>query len=216
MASNPPPIILQTGKQPSHSIIWLHGLGADGHDFVPVADELELPVAVRYVFPHAPMRPVTINGGFIMRTWYDITELAPAAGLRMESDTNQDAAGIRASHTIVETLIAKEVAQGIAPGNIILAASHRAEPSRCTPRCARMFRSAGAGALHLPSACEQCRRRADGRQQGDADLHGARPQRPDHPLRNGDGGQGSATGIRLCRGLARLRNGAHGMRGRVA
>lgn len=121
MASNPPPIILQTGKQPRHSIIWLHGLGADGHDFVPVADELELPVAVRYVFPHAPMRPVTINGGFVMRAWYDITELAPSEGLRMESDAHQDAAGIRASHDIVESLIAKEVAQGIAPGNIILA-----------------------------------------------------------------------------------------------
>ncbi|HEY0664722.1 MAG TPA: carboxylesterase [Gallionella sp.] len=121
MASNPPPIILQTGRQPSHSIIWLHGLGADGHDFVPVADELELPVAVRYVFPHAPMRPVTLNGGFIMRAWYDITELAPAEGLRMESDARQDAAGIRASQAIVETLIAREVSQGIARENIFLA-----------------------------------------------------------------------------------------------
>jgi phospholipase/carboxylesterase len=113
MASKSPPIILQTGKNPQHSIIWLHGLGADGQDFVPIADELELPVAVRYIFPHAPMRPVTINGGFVMRAWYDI------AGQSM--DAQQDAAGIRASQSLVEVLIAQEVAHGIAPRNIFLA-----------------------------------------------------------------------------------------------
>jgi phospholipase/carboxylesterase len=113
MASNSPPIILQTGKQPQHSIIWLHGLGADGQDFVPIADELELPVAVRYIFPHAPMRPVTINGGFVMRAWYDI------AGQNM--DAQQDAAGIRASQSLVEEIIAREVAHGIAPHHIFLA-----------------------------------------------------------------------------------------------
>jgi phospholipase/carboxylesterase len=113
MASNSPPIILQTGMSPQHSIIWLHGLGADGQDFVPIADELELPVAVRYIFPHAPMRPVTINGGFVMRAWYDI------AGPSM--DAQQDAAGIRASRALVEEIIAREVAQGIAPHNIFLA-----------------------------------------------------------------------------------------------
>lgn len=121
MAGNPSPIILQTGKNPQYSIIWLHGLGADGHDFVPVADELALPAAVRYIFPHAPMRPVTINGGFVMRAWYDITELATAAGSQAESDAYQDAAGIRASQAIVESLLAQEVAQGIVPGNIFLA-----------------------------------------------------------------------------------------------
>ena len=121
MASNPSPIILQTGKQPRHSIIWLHGLGADGHDFVPIADELKLPVAVRYIFPHAPMRPVTINGGAVMRAWYDIIELAPSTGLQADSDTHQDGPGIRSSQAIIETLIAQEVAQGIAPGNIFLA-----------------------------------------------------------------------------------------------
>lgn len=113
MAENPPPIILQTGKNPQHSIIWLHGLGADGQDFVPIADELELPVAVRYIFPHAPMRPVTINGGFVMRAWYDIAS--------QSMDAQQDAAGIRASHSLVEEIIAREVAQGIAPHNIFLA-----------------------------------------------------------------------------------------------
>jgi phospholipase/carboxylesterase len=113
MAENSSPIILETGKQPQHSIIWLHGLGADGQDFVPIAGELELPVAVRFIFPHAPMRPVTINGGFVMRAWYDI------AGSSM--DAQQDTAGIRASQSLVEALIAQEVARGIAPGNIFLA-----------------------------------------------------------------------------------------------
>ncbi|MCF8152485.1 MAG: carboxylesterase, partial [Sulfuritalea sp.] len=84
-----PHITLESGKQPQHSIIWLHGLGADGQDFVPVADELNLPVAVRYIFPHAPQRPVTINGGFVMRAWYDIT--------RPDIGAQQDEAGIRAS-----------------------------------------------------------------------------------------------------------------------
>lgn len=113
MAENPPAIILQTGKNPRHSIIWLHGLGADGQDFVPIADELDLPVAVRYIFPHAPMRPVTINGGFVMRAWYDI------AGQSM--DSRQDAAGICASQLLVEQLIAQEVASGIMPSRIFLA-----------------------------------------------------------------------------------------------
>ena len=113
MSSNPPPTILQTGNHPQHSIIWLHGLGADGQDFVPIADELELPVAVRYIFPHAPMRPITINGGFVMRGWYDIAE--------QSIDAQQDAVGIRASQALVEGLIAREVANGIAPQHIFLA-----------------------------------------------------------------------------------------------
>ncbi len=113
MTNLSPSIILQTGKQPQHSIIWLHGLGADGQDFVPIAGELKLPVAVRYIFPHAPMRPVTINGGLVMRAWYDI------AG--QDIDAQQDAAGIRASQSLVAALIAQEMARGISPGNIFLA-----------------------------------------------------------------------------------------------
>lgn len=108
-----PHITLESGKQPQHSIIWLHGLGADGHDFVPVAGELNLPAAVRYIFPHAPQRPVTINGGFIMRAWYDIAH--------PEIDARQDEEGIRASQAAVESLIAQEVARGIAPDHIFLA-----------------------------------------------------------------------------------------------
>lgn len=108
-----PHITLESGKQPQYSIIWLHGLGADGQDFVPIADELELPVAVRYIFPHAPQRPVTINGGLVMRAWYDIAS--------QSIDAQQDAAGIRASQVAIEALIAQEIARGISPGNLFLA-----------------------------------------------------------------------------------------------
>lgn len=113
MTSILPHIALDSGRQPRHSIIWLHGLGADGQDFVPVAGELSLPVAVRYIFPHAPQRPVTINGGFVMRAWYDIAH--PAI------DAQPDKEGIYTSQAAVEALIAQEVARGIAPGNIFLA-----------------------------------------------------------------------------------------------
>lgn len=113
MAPTLPHIALDSGRQPQHSIIWLHGLGADGQDFVPVAGELNLPVAIRYIFPHAPQRPVTINGGFVMRAWYDIAH--PSI------DAQQDEEGIYDSQAAVEALIAQEVARGIAPGNIFLA-----------------------------------------------------------------------------------------------
>jgi phospholipase/carboxylesterase len=108
-----PHLTFESGKQPQHSIIWLHGLGADGEDFAPMAEELELPSAVRYIFPHAPMRPVTINGGFVMRAWYDIAS--------QSIDAQQDAAGIRESQAAIEALIAQETGRGIAPGNIFLA-----------------------------------------------------------------------------------------------
>ena len=79
-------ITRESGKQPQHSIIWLHGLGADGGDFVPVVDELKLPVPVRYIFPDAPLRPVTINGGMVMRAWYDIAgQNIPAQRMRRGS-----------------------------------------------------------------------------------------------------------------------------------
>ena len=108
-----PYIMLESGSQPQHCIIWLHGLGADGHDFVSMVDELNLPAAIRYIFPHAPQRPVTINGGFVMRAWYDIT--------RPDIGAQQDEKGIRDSQASIEALIAQEVARGIAPHNIFLA-----------------------------------------------------------------------------------------------
>jgi phospholipase/carboxylesterase len=103
---------IETGASPRAAVIWLHGLGADGHDFEPLVPELGLPAApaLRFVFPHAPLQAVTINGGAVMRAWYDIT-----------GDGRQDAAGIRASQTRVEALIARERARGIAARSIVLA-----------------------------------------------------------------------------------------------
>lgn len=97
------------------SVIWLHGLGADGHDFAPLVPELRLPAAIaaRFIFPHAPVRPITINGGMRMRGWYDIVSLT-------RSD-QQDGAGIRASAALVQDLIEREVAAGIARQRIVLA-----------------------------------------------------------------------------------------------
>ena len=103
---------IETAPHPLASIIWLHGLGADGNDFAPLADEIQLPVAVRYVFPHAPMMPVSINGGYVMRAWYDITD----AAVRREDED-----GVRASQRSMEALIAREKSRGVAAGKIILA-----------------------------------------------------------------------------------------------
>lgn len=105
----------QTGPQPTHSVIWLHGLGADGHDFAPIVPELRLPasLAVRFVFPHATIQPVTINGGMAMRSWYDI--LTPNLVKR------EDEAGIRVSEQAIQALIARENARGVPTSRIVLA-----------------------------------------------------------------------------------------------
>ena len=106
---------LQTADRPDAAVIWLHGLGADGYDFVPIVRELLTlgAPAVRYVFPHAPMRPVTINGGYVMRAWYDI--------LGTDIVRREDEANIRASQRVVEELIEREVARGVARQRIVLA-----------------------------------------------------------------------------------------------
>lgn len=100
---------------PKSSVIWLHGLGADGNDFAPVVREFESLGAppARYVFPHAPMRPVTVNGGYVMRAWYDIV----SADLAWQEDES----GIRASQAHVEALIGREISRGIEPNRIVLA-----------------------------------------------------------------------------------------------
>lgn len=109
------PIEIETGPNPQASVIVLHGLGASGDDFVPVCEQLDLHAAgpVRHVLPHAPMRPVTINGGYVMPAWYDILALGGTAG--------EDEAGLRASQALVEDLIAREVARGVSPSRIVLA-----------------------------------------------------------------------------------------------
>jgi phospholipase/carboxylesterase len=121
MAPILPHITLDTASSPEYSIIWLHGLGADGEDFVPIVEEINLPVAVRYIFPHAPKRPVTMNGGFVMRAWYDISESDLSTKLGTNSAIKQDAAGIRESQEEIEKFIAQEQQRGITPSHIFLA-----------------------------------------------------------------------------------------------
>lgn len=106
-------VVLDPVSKPESAVIWLHGLGADGHDFVPIVSALDLPVdlAVRFVFPHAPVRPVSINNGMRMRAWYDITP----------NMRQQDDAGIRASEQIVLGLIEAQRAAGIAADRIVVA-----------------------------------------------------------------------------------------------
>jgi phospholipase/carboxylesterase len=94
------------------AIVWLHGLGADGHDFEPIVPELGLP-RVRYVFPHAPVRPITINGGMPMRAWYDVASLS--------WDSREDAVGIRSSEGLLRGLIQRERDRGVPFSRIVVA-----------------------------------------------------------------------------------------------
>jgi phospholipase/carboxylesterase len=108
-------IQVETGPNPTAAIIWMHGLGADGNDFVPLVQELDytgLP-DIRFVFPHAETMPVTVNGGYVMRAWYDIT----GAELTRREDEN----GLRASQKNIEALIAREKERGIPASKIVLA-----------------------------------------------------------------------------------------------
>lgn len=111
-----PAVEIETGPQPTHAVIWLHGLGADGHDFEPIVQELDLDrlPPTRFIFPHAPMRPVTINGGYVMRAWYDLLSLDFEEG-------REDPAGVRESAAQVEALVAREHARGITDQRIVLA-----------------------------------------------------------------------------------------------
>jgi len=110
-----PAIEIETGEAPKASVVVLHGLGADGGDFVPIAEELDLAAVgpVRFVFPHAPMRPVTVNGGYVMRAWYDI--------LGFGGTSREDEAGLRASREAVDLLIAREVERGVPAARIVVA-----------------------------------------------------------------------------------------------
>jgi phospholipase/carboxylesterase len=107
-------IQIETGPRPGAAVIWLHGLGADGHDFEPIVPELRLPASkpVRFVFPNAPQRPVTINMGMRMPAWYDILQMGGGA---------EDEAGIRGSQLAIENLISQEVKRGIPRNKIVLA-----------------------------------------------------------------------------------------------
>lgn len=115
----------QVGQTAELTVVWLHGLGADGHDFVPIVPELDLPFGARFVFPHAPVRPVTINGGLRMRAWYDIFGFGPG--------NPEDEAGIEDSAARVAQLVDAEIARGQSPERLVLAG----------------FSQGGAIALHL-------------------------------------------------------------------
>ncbi|MFW2403837.1 MAG: alpha/beta hydrolase [Gammaproteobacteria bacterium] len=108
-------IELETGPNPAAAVIWMHGLGADAHDFEPVIPILDFGPSrpVRYVFPNAPVRPVTLNGGMAMRAWYDL--------ISMDRNAPEDEAGIRDSAVGIDALIEREVERGIASSQIVMA-----------------------------------------------------------------------------------------------
>jgi phospholipase/carboxylesterase len=110
-----PALEVETGDHPDATVIWLHGLGADGHDFEPIVPELQLPasLAVRFIFPHAPQIPVTINGGFVMPAWYDILE--------MSIDRKVDTPQLEASAAAIDAFIERERGRGIDSKRIIVA-----------------------------------------------------------------------------------------------
>jgi phospholipase/carboxylesterase len=111
-------IEIETAPQPTATVIWLHGLGADGNDFAPIVPELRLAgaPAIRFVFPHAPTMPVTINNGYVMRAWYDVS-----FGDLEGTTRRADEAGVRASQGRVGRLIEREIARGIAARRIVVA-----------------------------------------------------------------------------------------------
>lgn len=108
-------IEIETGTSPAYTILWMHGLGADGNDFVPIVNELKLPAEkqIRFIFPHAPARPITINNGYVMRAWYNICD--------SNLSNSEDEAGIRDSQKAIDALIENEIRRGIASKNIVLA-----------------------------------------------------------------------------------------------
>jgi phospholipase/carboxylesterase len=111
-------IEIETGKSPAASVIWMHGLGADGSDFVPIVEELELDgtPGIRFLFPHAPMRPVTINNGTVMRAWFDVS-LGDLEGNSRRADER----GVRESQAQIAALIEREAERGVGPEHIVLA-----------------------------------------------------------------------------------------------
>ena len=111
----------ETGAQPRWCVLWLHGLGADGNDFAPIVPELvrdDWP-AIRFVFPHAPARPVTVNGGMRMRAWYDIRDFDLLGST--DGAGRADAQGVAESMAQVDALIAREAARGVDPARVLLA-----------------------------------------------------------------------------------------------
>ncbi|MBK0013320.1 alpha/beta hydrolase [Stenotrophomonas sp. S41] len=146
----------ETGASPQWSVIWLHGLGADGHDFAPIVPELVRPhwPALRFVFPHAPVRPITINNGVPMRGWYDI--------VGMDFRSRADMAGVRESVAQLDALIEREIERGVAADHIFLAGFSQGGAVILSAALERTAPLAGLIALstYLPDA--EAARRVDG------------------------------------------------------
>ena len=145
----------ETGTAPQYCVIWLHGLGADGRDFADLPGMLNLPaqMSIRFLFPHAPMRPITLNGGMTMRGWYDVTGL--------EASRKEDLEGLQASSDLVTALIHQEVARGIPANQILLGGFSQGGALSLYLGLRYPNRLAGMVALsaYLPAArriCEEC------------------------------------------------------------
>ena len=149
-------IEVQTGPKPDAAVLWLHGLGADAHDFEPIVPELVRPGerAWRFVFPNAPVRPISINGGARMRAWYDIRSL--------DRSLAEDAAGFRDTDAKIRELIAKEIGRGIAADRIVLAGFSQggAVSLYTAPRLAERLAGVMALSCYLPLQGEFSEKRA--------------------------------------------------------
>lgn len=134
-------VVRETGPDPRHAVVWLHGLGADGHDFEPIVPHLKSASRrpVRFVFPHAPVRPVTINGGMAMRAWFDI--------LGMDISQKQDMDGIRSSVAATDRLVEEQVASGVPPEKLVLAGF--SQGGAIALRCGLARETAPAGIMAL-------------------------------------------------------------------
>jgi phospholipase/carboxylesterase len=140
------PIEIETDASPGASVIWLHGLGADGNDFVPIVAELPLPesLGIRFIFPHAPVRPVTCNGGYAMRAWYDIYSL--------DDFSHEDEAGLLTSQKTLDALIENEIRRGISAQRIVIMGFSQGGAVALFAGLRQQHRLAGIGALstYLP------------------------------------------------------------------
>ena len=150
-------VIVETGSKPSFTIIWMHGLGADGHDFEPLVPELADPgmPSLRFVFPHAPVRPVTLNNGYRMRAWYDL--------LAIDRRAAEDADGIRASAAAIDELIRRENDTGIPTSRIAVAGFSQggAMALHVATRAAEKLAGVIALSCYLPLAREFATERAN-------------------------------------------------------
>ncbi len=182
---------------------------------MPIAEEMELPVAVRYIFPHAPMRPVTINGGYVMRAWYDILTGAASAEISASIGRQEDAAGIRASQAEIERLIAQERQRGVAAKNIFLAGFSQGGAVALYTGLRHQERLGGILALstYLPlAATTTAEASANNRQISIFMAHGQAD--PVIPYAFGKASAEELTAAGLCAGVARLHHAAFGVPGR--